>query len=240
MKKDRLVMIGMGLCGIIFMWSIFLLIPFYIKHSHTDDEIVNYMNVSFTAATALFTGIAFAVAYISLYQQSKSLNRQIDYNVFSDTIRLIMDSDKFLLCRQYVFSKDYYRDIEELKRVIKNYNDSIGQHDVISTNAPNLKDFRKVIRNIDEICPLVNRDIKKRLCKSYEKIIIFCGRMEYLGFMCEKNVAVSLILDYYAGTIKESYCILKSLIEENGNGFYVHYTHLFNLARVKGCLDINS
>ena len=217
-----------------------MLIPFKIKHSHTDYEIVKYMTASFTAATALFTGIAFAVTYISLYQQSKSLNRQIDYNVFSDTIRLIMDSDKFFQCRQYIYSKNYYRDIEELKRVITDYNGSIGQHDVINTNAPNLKNFRTIIRNIDEIQPLVDKDIKKKLCKSYEKIIFFCGRMEYLGFMYENNMAVSLILDYYAGTIKESYCILKSLIEEKGNGFYIHYTHLFNLARTKKNLDVIS
>ena len=113
MKKNKYVMIGIGLCVIVFIWALFLLIPFRIKHSHTNDEIVNYMTVSFTAATALFTGIAFAVTYISLYQQSKNLNRQIDYNVFSDTIRLIMDSNKFLQCRQYIFSKDYYRDMEE-------------------------------------------------------------------------------------------------------------------------------
>ena len=125
--------------------------------------------------------------------------------------------------------------MEELKRVITNYNGSIGLHKVINVNAPNLKNFRTIIRNIDEIKPLIDKDIKKKLCKSYEKIIFFCGRMDYLGFMCENNVAVSLILDYYAGTIKESYCILKSLIEENGNGFYVHYTRLFNLAEKENC-----
>lgn len=238
MEKRTKLWIISGVCGLVFLWIVFLFVPFIFSHTHEEKEIVTFLNVSFTAATALFTGIAFTIAYISLYQQNQNLNRQINLSVFSNTIRLIMDSDKFLQSRQYIYSKDYYRDIEELKRIIKNYNDSIGHDDLISVDEFGLKDFRKIIRNIDEIQPLVDKETKERLCISYEKIIYFCGRMEYLGFMCEKKAAVSLITDYYARTIMESYSILKPLIEKKGEEknrveIYSNYSRLFYRAKEK-------
>ena len=238
MENKTKLWIVLGVLGLVFLWVVFLLAPFMFSHTHREKEIVTFLDVSFTAATALFTGIAFTIAYISLYQQNQNLNRQINLSVFSNTIRLIMDSDKFLQSRQYIYSKDYYRDIEDLKRLIKNYNDSVGHNDLICVDEFGLKDIRKIIRNMDEIQPIVDKETKERLCISYEKIIYFCGRMEYLGFMCEKKEAVSLITDYYARTIVESYNILKPLIEKKGKeeiriDIYSNYSRLYYSAKEK-------
>ena len=227
MEKKTKLQIVLGLCVIVCLWFMFFMVPLIFTHTHTDYEIVNFFNVSFTAATALFTGIAFTITYISLYQQNKNLNRQINMDVFSDTIRLLMDSDRYLQSRQYIYSKDFYRDIEELKRIRGGESNFFG-----------LNDFRDIIRSLDSLIPLVDKETKERLCKSYEKIIYFCSRMEYLGFMYENKAAVSLILDYYGHTIVESYNILKPLLEsdrkdDNTEEMYVHYTRLYQRAKEK-------
>ena len=59
---------------IIFLWVIFGIIPFL--NPEVPCKTTRLLGVSFSAATALFTGIAFAVAFRSLFEQQKGLEEQ--------------------------------------------------------------------------------------------------------------------------------------------------------------------
>lgn len=198
------------------LWLLFLCIPFILAHTHENKEIVDFLNVSFLAASALFTAFAFAATYLSLVQQKEVLNKQIDLNVFTDTIRVIMHSDRFLECRNYILSDCFYIDINKLKRLVGN-------------NSVCFKDFRIIIKTCkDDI-------VKKELRDSYEKIIDFCGKMEYLGLIYKNKGAESLIVDYYGRTIVESYKILEDIIENSRKEdplkrLYNNYTELYRCA----------
>ena len=97
---------------IIILWLGFGIVPFFVQD--ISDSTTELLGVSYTAATALFTGIAFAVAYYSLYkqqenikEQQKSLSKQIDLSVlsvFMDTMKYVTNSQSFKQCQNYILS----------------------------------------------------------------------------------------------------------------------------------------
>ena len=211
---------GIGI--ILFLWVLFLGVPFLFDYADNEYGIVDYLGVSFAAATALFTGSAFTVAFVSIYQQNKGINRQIDLNVFSETIRLLMKSDRFLRSQTYIFSDEYKWDRNIIRKILGLQEDA----------QISLDDYKKVYKHKKTDDESLKK-IKLRIRTAYEKIIYFCGRMEYLGFVCQKHAAQDYILEFYGLTITESYEVLKELIEKNKGTAYHHYTELYKQAKEK-------
>ena len=98
------------------VWLIFVIVPFIVWLLIPKFSIIKLWDVSFSAASALFTGIAFAVAFYSLYkqkeslleqqenlkkqqksldEQQKALIKQINLRVFTDSMGLLMNNPKF-------------------------------------------------------------------------------------------------------------------------------------------------
>ena len=111
---------------IIVVWLVFLIVPFILYFLDSNLSRIKLLGVSFSAASALFTGVAFAVAFHSLSKQQeslikqqenlkiqqesldmqqKTLIKQIDLSVFIDSIGLLMNNWKFNNCQDYI----YYR-----------------------------------------------------------------------------------------------------------------------------------
>ena len=118
MDRKTIIKIAKGVVVILGIWSSFWIIPYYFDHVHRQNDIINYWDISFAAATALFTGIAFTVAYISLYQQNKGLKHQVDLDVFSETVHLILASERFFKSKSYLYSESYYYDMSKLRRIL--------------------------------------------------------------------------------------------------------------------------
>lgn len=203
------------------LWVIFLMISLWwiIKEGRG-----NFSDFLFHAISTLFSGIALVVASLSIYFQSKNSQKQIDVNIFTETIREIIDSDRFYESRVYLFSNEYYRDLNQLKR-------ELGKEKF------NLNDIRNLCYK--NIC--VNPKTQEKLRKSYEKIIYFCSKMEYLGVICKKEVAANIIIDYYGITIVQSYERLKCIIDNEDddlNSMYSHYVYLYKSAKLREMIFI--
>lgn len=229
----------------IVLWIAFCIVPFWIHPIPLTTT--SLLGVSFSAATALFTGIAFVVAYYNLSEQQQSINeqqenfkkqqesfgkqqeiliRQINLNVFSDSMRLVMDSDKYNQCREYIYSNNYLDDIAEVRKILypeKNHTVSLDDYRRANQSLSRTEDSR-----------VQDKEMKKRLNDSYEKIKFFCMRMEFLGVIVSReNAAEALIIEYYGQTIIDTYERLQSLIETTrGNKesakLYMYYTQLYN------------
>lgn len=231
------------------LWIAFGIVPFIVPN--IPDVTMQLLSISFSAATALFTGTAFVVALFNLYkyqenlkkqqanylQQQKNLEqqqkilekhqetliKQVNLSVFSDSMKFVMDSDRYNQCREYIYSNNFTDDVSEVKKIL-------GQ-EIIS-----LDDYRRANQSLSrtEINNESDKDMKKRLNDSYEKIKFFCMRMEFLGVVVSReNAAEALIIDYYGPTITDTYKRLKSLIEatranKDSADLYMYYTDLYN------------
>ena len=221
---------------ILFFWVLAFVVPLLFNPNNPDKKIkdkLDYYDVSFLSIGALFTGIAFAATFSSLEHQKDSLkkqidlsNKQIDLDLFSETIRLVMDDDKFITSRKYIYSPDFYRDIEEVGRIVSKGKESLE-----------LGDFRRIIHSNDSQIT-IDKETKERLRKAYEKITYFCSRMEYLGLIFNEKGAENLIMEYYGRTILESYRNLHDIIENSRNQdkmkrLYLYYSKLYASAENK-------
>lgn len=189
-------------------------------------ETTNLIAIS-SFATALSTGITVVWAYFSLQTQQKSLIRQINLSVFSESIRLLMNSQMYNQGRDYIYSNKYDEDLEIVRQVLKKTPGS----------QVSLNDFRNILDNDyrgNNGTP-IGPDDEKKLREAYDKIRFFCMRMEYLGVLSEENAAASLILDYFGYAIKTTYEKLEPLIKKTRMDqatpeLYKHYTQLYDIA----------
>ena len=234
----------------IVLWIGFAIVPFF--EPTVSNVTVRLLSVSFSAATALFTGIAFVVAYYNLSKQQKSIQeqqanfkkqqegldkqqqtliKQINLNVFSDSMRLIMDSDKYNQCREYIYSNNFTNDIDEVRKILS-----------LEPNYPiSLNDFRLANQSLSRTASKDTKDqeMKKHLSDSYEKIRFFCMRMEFLGVVVSReNAAEVLIIDYYGQTIIDTYERLGTIIEttrknKDSAKLYMYYTELYNKVKIR-------
>lgn len=237
-EKDNNNKIKVLIICMVGLWILFWFVPFCVSFSGKEAA----FNVSFAAATALFTGVAFVVAYSSLYKQQETIDKQqqtlikqINLSVFSDSMKLVMDSDKYNLCREYIYSNNFKNDIEEIRKIL----------DLESANSVSFDDFRLANQSLSRTARDNNDDekTKKRLSDSYEKIKFFCMRMEFLGVVVSReNAAETLIIDYYGYTITDTYERLKSLIEttrknKDSANLYRYYSDLYEKVISKRKVD---
>lgn len=209
---------------ILFLWILAFVIPLIFKPRTPDrfkKDQLDYYEISFLAASALFTGIAFAVTFSSLIDQKKNLREQTDIlrqqvvvDVFSKTSKNLKEK-QFLKSRRYIGSKEYNDDINLFCSIIQKDN----------INIEDIKTCLKELKNN------VDKQTKKRLSNSYYSIISFCSRMEYIGFLHEQ-ISSPILLSYYGRTIITTYRILKPIIEierENNRREYLffHFSLLY-------------
>lgn len=169
------------------------------------------------------------VAFVSLIIQQRNLIKQIRLNVFSDSMSLLMNNDKFYESQEYIFSRAFDEDIKIVKLFLDmNDNDNVG-----------LEDFRKILYDnnpTESKKSAINNEMRERLRISYNKIRYLCSRMEYLGVLSMEPGVYTLILAYYGYTITKTYERLTLFIEKtrknsNSNELYIHYTQLYTLAK---------
>lgn len=199
------------------IWLLFMLLP--IVRLITGKEILSGINDAYVMVGALFTGLAFAVTYGALLSQNNGLKEQLEMDNLSNTINLILDSDRFRECRKYVLSKTFCNHVELLKKM--------------KTEDPIfIEDWKKI--DIGEKAENTTSEYVNSY-KSYEKLIFFCGRMEYMGIVLKNKGVDYTVLDYFGNTIIESYSRLEPYIINSrirfGETYYFHYTYLYNLAK---------
>lgn len=220
---------------IIIVWLVFLIVPFIVHSFDTSISTFNLLDISFSAATALFTGIAFAVAFHSLYKQQEnlkdqqaSLSKQIELSVlsvFMDTLKYVTNSQSFKQCQNYILSEDFFHDREIIRVQL---NRSMGEEIA-------LDDYSKVLDQKDCNVSLKEEDVV-RLRQNRDKIKNFCMRMEYIGIVVlnsKDKTAEKMLLDLYGHIIKKTYenrlntIIKKDQSEES----YMHYIKLYDLVK---------
>lgn len=220
---------------IIIVWLVFLIVPFIVHSFDTSISTFNLLDISFSAATALFTGIAFAVAFHSLYKQQEnlkdqqaSLSKQIELSVlsvFMDTLKYVTNSQSFKQCQNYILSEDFFHDREIIRVQL---NRSMGEEIT-------LDDYSKVLDQKDCNVSLKEEDVV-RLRQNRDKIKNFCMRMEYIGIVVlnsKDKTAEKMLLDLYGHIIKKTYenrlntIIKKDQSEES----YMHYIKLYDLVK---------
>lgn len=99
----------------------FSLSKFSDANETSPKSVLDYLNVSYVAAGALFTGFAFAITYLSLKHQSSELKKQnerlekqISIDVFSDAFGHVLDVDKFREAKKYIYSNQFREAVDEL------------------------------------------------------------------------------------------------------------------------------
>ena len=225
----------------IILWLICGIVPFF--EPNISDLTIRLLGISFSALTALFTGVAFVVAYRALSKQQESLMTQQEnlklqqeslikqtdlgvFSVFMDSMKIITNSKSFKQCQDYILSKDLDDDKELIRQKLKK-----GIDEVRLDDYSNMLENQVSSINIERL--RINRD----------KIKTFCMRMEFMGIIISKlqndDIAEDLMLDLYGHTIQKSYRRLESLIkrnEDNPNSkdLYPHYTYLYKLAKERG------
>lgn len=201
---------------VVVLWLLFLIIPYF--HLIANKIICDSFNAAYVMAGALFTGLAFAATYVSLLMQNKALKEQLAMDTLSNTIDLILDSDRFRESRKYVMSKTFYNHVEFLKKM--------NNDDMVS-----VEDWKKIVNVTAED----NKKDSINSYKAYEKLIFFCGRMEYMGIVLKNKGVDNTVLDFFGNTIIESYTRLEPYIKNSrirfGETYYFHYTYLYNLAK---------
>lgn len=240
-EKGKNKSLGIIWVFILLVWLLFFIAPFIVRLFMPNLSAMELLNVSFSSATALFTGIAFAVAFHSLSKQQESLieqqkNLKIQqesllkqtklgvFSVFIDSMKMVTNSQSFKQCQDYILSENYYDDKDKIKQELK-----MSKGDEIS-----LDDYSKVLDQSSG----KDENWKNGLRINRDKIKTFCMRMEFMGIILsglEDKTAEKLMLDLYGHTIKKTYKRLETLIEktrenQNSEDLYSHYTQLYNLS----------
>ena len=160
---------------------------------------VDYLNVFYVAASALFTGLAFAITFCSLYTQQKELkeqkeqlqkenlylSQQISLGVFTNAFRHILDNEKFREAKKYLYSNSFDRDVDFL---VSNRCGKIQQ--AIDDNATNYKKLDEET-NTTIFSPLEKQyqeslDSQKRFYES--ELELLKSKFEYEKFKIERWV----------------------------------------------------
>lgn len=202
-------------------WLLAFIVPLLFKPGNIDKnkkDTLNYYEISFLSVSALFTGIAFAITYSSLNNQKESLNKQI--NLLEKQIKVDgfvkavdeLRDETFRDCRRYIISSIYEQDIATIKHIT-------------NKTEISLQDFKDVCYKDDII---INHSTKEHLLKSYQMILRFCSKMEYLGYIyIVLYTQPGIIVDYYGRTILNTYGRLKPLIEANNGEITEHLYYYF-------------
>ena len=205
------------LIAVFVIWLLFLSIP--LARFITGKAILNGIDDAYVMGGALFTGLAFAVTYASLLTQNEALQEQLAMDTLSNTIDLILDSDRFRESRKYVMSMTFCNHVKLLEKIKKG--DPIF-----------IEDWKKLDSGEKE-GNVTNEYVDSY--KAYEKLILFCGRMEYIGIVLKNKGVDYTVLDYFGTTIIESYKRLEPYIKNSrirfGETYYFHYTYLYYLAK---------
>ena len=120
----------------------------YNGNNRNPKVYIDYLNVFYVAASALFTGLAFAITFCSLDTQQKELkeqkeqlqkenlylSQQISLGVFTNAFRHVLDNEKFREAKKYLYSNSFDKDVDIL---VSNRCGKIQQ--AIDDNATNYK-----------------------------------------------------------------------------------------------------
>ncbi len=181
--------------------------------------------MSYVAAGALFTALAFCVTFLTLKSQQKSLLEQREdiltkttLEVFTSTFKEILNEERFLKSKEYIFSPDFFKHLANLKKIKKDL-------------PVTIEHFKNVVKSQSG-----KNSKQTQNSRVYEKITYFCSKMEYLGVIVKNEYVDETIIDYFGKTIVESYKRLGGLIENHREAtgdcsYYIYYTRLYDTAK---------
>lgn len=114
--------------GCLALIGVFFSLSRFNDANHTcPKSVLDYLNVSYAAAGALFTGFAFAITYLSLkhqknelQKQNERLGKQISLDVFTDAFGHVLDSDNFREVKKYIYSNQFKEDVDTLVSMFSN------------------------------------------------------------------------------------------------------------------------
>lgn len=87
----------------------------------TAKTMLDYLNASYVAAGALFTGLAFTITFLNLkhqkeelQNQNERLSQQISIDVFSDAFGHVLEVDRFRESKKYILSNQFKEAVDDL------------------------------------------------------------------------------------------------------------------------------
>lgn len=150
--------------AIIAIWGIYLAIPFMAeyKQGHLPQRLFvenGHISLSifgdyFGALNCLFAGLAFAAVYISIKQQSQSIN--IQQNELKAQLEEAREQTKLQI--KFQFSEEFYRRINLLKAI---------EHDISYNNEKGLDAIVPLASNICQLLTYIEKNDCKEACKYY-------------------------------------------------------------------------
>lgn len=192
---------------------------------------VDYLNVFYVAASALFTGLAFAITFCSLYTQQKELkeqkeqlqkgnlylSQQISLGVFTNAFRHVLDNEKFREAKKYLYSNSFYRDVDFL---VSNRCSKIQQ--AIDDNATNYKKLD------EETNTTIFSPLEKQYQENLEKIR---GTNDYKNVLKEltienfRDVKTPIVINGKVSYTSASYERIKYVCDRMEYLGKIHFTY---------------
>lgn len=192
---------------------------------------VDYLNVFYVAASALFTGLAFAITFCSLYTQQKELkeqkeqlqkenlylSQQISLGVFTNAFRHVLDNEKFREAKKYLYSNSFDRDVDFL---VSNRCSKIQQ--AIDDNATNYKKLD------EETNTTIFSPLEKQYQENLEKIR---GTNDYENVLKEltienfRDVKTPIVINGKVSYTSASYERIKYVCDRMEYLGKVHFTY---------------
>lgn len=192
---------------------------------------VDYLNVFYVAASALFTGLAFAITFCSLYTQQKELkeqkeqlqkgnlylSQQISLGVFTNAFRHVLDNEKFREAKKYLYSNSFDRDVDFL---VSNRCSKIQQ--AIDDNATNYKKLD------EETNTTIFSPLEKQYQENLEKIR---GTNDYKNVLKEltienfRDVKTPIVINGKVSYTSASYERIKYVCDRMEYLGKIHFTY---------------
>ena len=198
--------------GILLIWGLFIWFPNLVLKIKPDLLESGYYNMSYAAASALFTALAFGATYFALRQQQKDSLRNSALEVFTNIFYQIQNDAEFIKSKTYIL---YYLK-DDIKKLKDEKFSEIGLGELFR-----LEESYKDGKDKQEFSP-------------YRNIQFFCNKMEYLGALCKKGYIDEIIFDYFGKTIIQTYDILSSILDtsrkRNDEALAIHFRYLYEKA----------
>jgi len=205
MKKTLIV-------GILLIWVLFIWFPNLVLKIKPDLLENEYYSMSYQAASALFTALAFGMTYLALRQQQKDTSRNSALDIFTNIFYQIQNDTEFINSKNYIL----YNLKDDIKKLKEQKYQEIGFGELLI-----LENLGKKNNNENNNFP-------------YSTIQYFCNKMEYLGVLCKKGYIDDIIFDYFGKTIIQTYEILRNILDvsrkRNDDSFFVHFRFLYEKA----------
>lgn len=212
-------------CAVFILWAILIILVFFIPNLFSKDNYGEYLRrfeIAILSASSLSSALMVLIAFLSLKKDKQGLLDQLHMQARLESIHSLMD-DEYTQSKQYIGSKDYYRDVNTIKKVINTADENITLSDFYQVLYKHMRG--KNGETLDDAG-------EEKLKDSYRKITSFCMKMNNLGIIA-KNDPTGLVSTCYSLTITETYKALKDLFGDKEEKMYASFIELNKSAEEK-------